>query len=69
MSIAIRRSLKRGQPASGDARRTKVTKQLGLQHTFRPHGRPKESEISFNSHLILLPAQEPGFESLPTRLE
>ncbi len=38
---AIRRSVARGQPFGGDAWRVKVAKQLGLEHTFRPQGRPK----------------------------
>jgi putative transposase len=41
---AIRRSLTRGQPFGGDAWRTKVARQLGLEHTFRPRGRPKNTE-------------------------
>jgi putative transposase len=39
---AIRRSIARGQPFGGDAWREKVTRQLGLEHTFRPRGRPKK---------------------------
>ena len=39
---AIRRSLKRGQPFGGEKWTEKVTKQLGLEHTFRPRGRPKK---------------------------
>jgi putative transposase len=38
---AIRRSVTRGQPFGGDAWRRKVTRQLGLEHTFRPRGRPR----------------------------
>jgi putative transposase len=41
---AIRRSLQRGQPYGGDAWKAKVTKQLALEHTFRPRGRPKKEE-------------------------
>jgi putative transposase len=40
---AIRRSVVRGQPFGSDAWRRKVTRQLGLEHTFRPRGRPKKS--------------------------
>jgi putative transposase len=39
---AIRRSITRGQPFGSDAWREKVTQQLGLEHTFRPRGRPKK---------------------------
>jgi putative transposase len=39
---AIRRSLQRGQPYGGDAWTKKVTKQLALEHTFRPRGRPRK---------------------------
>ncbi|MCI0363232.1 MAG: transposase [Phycisphaerales bacterium] len=38
---AIRRSVTRGQPFGGDAWRKKVTRQLGLEHTIRPRGRPR----------------------------
>jgi putative transposase len=41
---AIRRSITRGQPFGGDEWREKVTRQLCLEHTFRPRGRPKKSE-------------------------
>jgi putative transposase len=40
--LAIRRCVQRGQPYGGDAWQAKVTKQLGLDHTFRPRGRPKK---------------------------
>jgi putative transposase len=40
---AIRRSIVRSQPFGGDAWREKVTRQLGLEHTFRPRGRPKKN--------------------------
>ena len=43
---AIRRSVLRGQPFGGDAWRTKVTKQMGLEHTVRPPGRPKKDPLS-----------------------
>lgn len=43
---AIRRAVQRGQPFGGEAWREKVTKQLGLEHSFRPRGRPrKEPEL------------------------
>lgn len=41
---AIRRSIVRGQPYGGEAWRTKITRQLGLEHTFRPRGRPKKQQ-------------------------
>jgi putative transposase len=41
---AIRRSIQRGQPYGGDAWQTKVTRQLNLEHTFRPRGRPRKNE-------------------------
>jgi len=41
---AIRCSLQRGQPYGSDAWQTKVTKQLGLEHTFRSRGRPRKAE-------------------------
>jgi putative transposase len=40
---AIRRSLTRGQPFGGDAWTKKVSRQLDLEHTFRPLGRPKKA--------------------------
>ena len=39
---AIRRSIARGQPFGGEKWQAKVTQQLGLEHTFRPRGRPKK---------------------------
>ncbi len=39
---AIRCSLVRGQPFGGDEWAAKVARQLGLEHTFRPRGRPKK---------------------------
>jgi putative transposase len=39
---AIRRSIARGQPYGGQRWCEKVTRQLGLEHTFRPRGRPKK---------------------------
>lgn len=39
---AIRRCLTRGQPYGSDAWTTKVAHQLGLEHTFRPRGRPRK---------------------------
>jgi putative transposase len=41
---AIRQSIKRGQPFGEDAWQKKVARQLGLEHTFRPRGRPKKSD-------------------------
>jgi putative transposase len=42
---ANRRCVTRGQPFGGDDWRTKVMRQLGLEHPFRPRGRPrKQSE-------------------------
>ena len=38
---AIRTCARRGQPFGGDAWRTKVSRQLGLEHTLRPRGRPR----------------------------
>ncbi len=38
--IAIRRSVQRGQPYGGAIWRSKVARQLGLEHTLRPRGRP-----------------------------
>ena len=43
--VAIRRSLTRGQPYGADAWTNKITKQLGLQHTFRPRGRPRKAPL------------------------
>jgi putative transposase len=39
---AIRCSVARGRPYGGDAWSKKVTKQLGLEHTIRPRGRPRK---------------------------
>jgi putative transposase len=41
---ALRRSVTRGQPFGGDAWCAKVAKQLGLEHTYRPRGRPRKSQ-------------------------
>lgn len=41
---AIRRSIQRGQPYGGDAWQAKVARQLNLEHTFRPRGRPKKND-------------------------
>jgi putative transposase len=43
---AIRRCVLRGQPFGGDRWRSKVARQLGLEHTFRPRGRPKKQPPS-----------------------
>ncbi len=40
--VALRRSVTRGQPYGGDVWRGKVSKQLGLEHTFRARGRPRK---------------------------
>ena len=39
---AIRRSAVRGQPLGNEAWQRKVAGQLGLEHTFRPRGRPRK---------------------------
>jgi putative transposase len=39
---AIRQCVTRGQPYGGDAWREKVARQMGLEHTFRPRGRPRK---------------------------
>jgi putative transposase len=39
---AIRKSVVRGQPFGGETWRIKVSRQLGLEHTFRRQGRPKK---------------------------
>jgi putative transposase len=41
---AIRRCVNRGQPFGGEAWRAKVTRQLGLEHTFRRRGRPRKDD-------------------------
>jgi putative transposase len=41
---AIRRCVARGQPYGGDTWRAKVTRQLGLEHSFRPRGRPRKTD-------------------------
>jgi putative transposase len=43
---AIRRSVQRGQPFGGEAWQQKVARQLGLEHTFRPRGRPKKQTVA-----------------------
>jgi putative transposase len=40
---AIRRCLARGRPFGGDAWQAKVARQLDLEYTFRPRGRPKKA--------------------------
>jgi len=42
--VAIQSRIARGRPFGGDVWREKVSRQLGLQHTFRPRSRPKETE-------------------------
>jgi putative transposase len=39
---AIRRSVQRGQPFGGEAWQAKFARRLGLEHTFRPRGRPRK---------------------------
>jgi putative transposase len=41
---AIRRCVTRGQPYGGEKWRSRVTRRLGLEHTFRPRGRPRKSD-------------------------
>lgn len=43
---AIQCSIRRGQPYGGDTWLAKVTRQLNLEHTFRPRGRPKKVETA-----------------------
>jgi putative transposase len=44
---AIRRSIVRGQPFGGDRWQAKIARQLDLEHTFRPRGRPrKQSSVA-----------------------
>jgi putative transposase len=45
---ALRRSATRGQPFGGGAWRAKVTRQLGLEHTLRPRGRPRKKPVPIN---------------------
>ena len=42
---SIRRSVVRGRPFGGDAWCQKVTRQLGLEHTTRPCGRPRKDPV------------------------
>lgn len=44
--MAIRRSVVRSQPFGGETWRIKVSRQLGLEHTFRPKGRPRKQPDS-----------------------
>lgn len=46
---AIRRCAHRGQPLGAERWTAKVAKQLGLEHTFRPRGRPKKPEDKMDS--------------------
>ncbi|MGD9648602.1 MAG: hypothetical protein AB7U73_23020 [Pirellulales bacterium] len=39
---AIGRSIARGQPLGGAAWTAKIVRQLGLEHTLRPRGRPRK---------------------------
>jgi putative transposase len=42
-ALAIRRSIARGQPLGGAAWTAKIIRQLGLEHTLRPRGRPRKT--------------------------
>ena len=46
---AIRMSIARGQPYGGATWMAKVTRQLGLEHTLRPRGRPRKKTSSATS--------------------
>ena len=39
---ALRRSVVRGQPYGSEAWQQQTAKQMGLQYTFRPQGRPRK---------------------------
>ena len=41
---AIRRSVKRGQPFGSEAWQQQVADRMGLEHTFRPRGRPRKNK-------------------------
>jgi putative transposase len=43
---AIRRSVKRGQPSGSGTWQQMVAERMGLEHNFRPRGRPRKSEES-----------------------
>jgi putative transposase len=43
---AIRQSLMRGRPYGGELWQAKVMRQLGLEHTLRPRGRPRTSPLA-----------------------
>jgi putative transposase len=45
---ALRRSVGRGQPFGGELWSKKVAKQLNLEHTFRPPGRPRKTPKKTN---------------------
>ena len=47
---AIRRCVVRGQPYGGDSWRSKVARQLGLEFTLRPRGRPRKQPSSNDGH-------------------
>lgn len=42
---AIRRSVQRGQPFGGPEWSARIARQMGLQHTFRPRGRPRKEPL------------------------
>jgi putative transposase len=42
---AIRQHVARGRPFGGETWTSKVSRQMGLEHTFRPRGRPRKSPI------------------------
>jgi putative transposase len=49
---AVRRSVQRGQPFGGQAWKLKVARQLGLEHTFRPRGRPNKQALGTKNKKI-----------------
>jgi len=46
---AIRESLRRGRPYGGEAWQRKVSRQMGLEHTFRSRGRPRKDQKADSS--------------------
>lgn len=43
---ALRKSMERGQPFGGERWVRQMTTRLGLEHTFRPRGRPRSSKAT-----------------------
>jgi putative transposase len=41
---ALRRSVERGQPFGGERWVKRTVQRLGLEHTFRPRGRPRKRD-------------------------